>query len=786
MTEPLRPTLGRYTLIRRIARGGMGELFLAELTGAEGWHKQVCIKTILPHLSEQDEFVQRFVDEARIATSLSHGNIVPVFDMGRDEGGTLFIVMEYVDGWDLRTLLRRVHAAGERIPLAIALYVAAEVCRGLDYAHTLTDEHGAPRRIVHRDISPSNIVVSRGGEVKIVDFGIAAANQRLGRTVTGELRGKFAYMSPEQASGQPVDARADLYSLGVVLYELLAGTRPFEGDNDLDTLRRAQQGLLTPLAERCPELEPSVTELVDRALRRDPADRFPDAASMQAAVLNVLYQDTTPAGARQLAAFCATWDRERWSTGLVDAPGTPGFETLLRQQLDGDLLDGDLLDAPARRAAPREATPSAIRAGVAARDRRTDATATITAPAPDPGSNAAPDVNAPVLHPATVSSGDATSSGGATSDGGATTNAGDATNAGPASDTATHPTITPPAPTTGQPTSTAAPALTGQPTSTAAPAIAGSHAANITAGVAADAAPWYRSRRNVAIVILVAIVLALTMVTWQPREPDPTQSSQDGTAATPAMPAGQEGDDPRLLATATTTASDGTTGALDAPDGRERGREATTDEATIDRAGTAGESAASGTEAPGTDAPGTDAPGTDEREGGALREDQPPDDAGAAAASQAANRQTVVDVTGLPADATLVVDGRSLGTRRTVRVPADGRRLRLTATAPGFASASATVTATGDSQRVTMSLEPVTPGQLTVRFIGGVLRGEIRIDGRSYGENERSSRATFSLPPGVHEVEIRNAVLGLQHRETVELEAGQQRTVTIDWQQPEP
>lgn len=322
----------------------MGELWLARSSGAAGWEKQVVLKTILPHLSDQPEFVERFLDEAHIATTLSHGNIVPVFELGH-ENDTYFLVMEYVDGWDLRTLLRRATAKEERVPESIALYIASEVCRGLDYAHTRKDEHDRPRNIVHRDISPANILLSRDGDVRIVDFGIASARSRLNQTLTGELRGKFAYMSPEQAAGETVDARSDLFSLGVVLYEMLAGVRPFEGNSDLEILGRVQRTEYRSLRELRSDLNEATYRLIERALAPKAVDRFAHAAEMHEAILHILYQETGPVSARQLADFCLRFDRPRYSTGSIPKQS---FDALLHQQL---------LDASA---SPDTPTPSYV------------------------------------------------------------------------------------------------------------------------------------------------------------------------------------------------------------------------------------------------------------------------------------------------------------------------------------------------------------------------------------------------------------------------------------------
>lgn len=304
-------------------------MWLARTQGAAGWEKLVALKTILPHLAAQDGFIERFLDEARIATTLTHGNIVPVFEFGQDQD-TYFLAMEYVDGWDLRTLMRRMRTQQDPLPEDLALYIGAEVCRGLDYAHQRLDASGNPSPIIHRDISPSNILVSKDGEVRLVDFGIASARERLGTTLTGELRGKIAYMSPEQAQGNPVDPRSDLFSLGTVLYEALAGVRPFEGNTDMEVLHRVQQSEYTPLREHRDDLCEATYQLIDTALQQKPSDRFADASAMQMQMLDILYHKTGPVSARQLATFCAKYDRKTYDSGI--RPGQ-SFDDLLQAQL---------------------------------------------------------------------------------------------------------------------------------------------------------------------------------------------------------------------------------------------------------------------------------------------------------------------------------------------------------------------------------------------------------------------------------------------------------------------
>lgn len=302
MTTPDATPLARYEPGPLIARGGMGELYRARMIGAAGWTRDVVLKMVLPHLGGDPEFIERFRDEARIAASLRHGNIVSVLDFGLLDG-IPFLAMDWVDGWDLRQVIRTLRERGERMPHGLALFVGVEVCRALTHVHNVTDDDGRALGLVHRDISPSNLLIARTGEVKLTDFGIARSVTQTVRTETGQLRGKVAYMSPEQASGRPVDARSDLFSLGVVLYELLAGVRPFEAEGDVETLARVQRAEFAPLATVAPELDADVVAVVERAMARDPDDRWPDADAMQVALLGVLFRETGPVTARNLAAW---------------------------------------------------------------------------------------------------------------------------------------------------------------------------------------------------------------------------------------------------------------------------------------------------------------------------------------------------------------------------------------------------------------------------------------------------------------------------------------------------
>ncbi|MBI5478859.1 MAG: serine/threonine protein kinase, partial [Deltaproteobacteria bacterium] len=226
---------GRYELLRKIAAGGMGQVLLAR-KGAEGFEKLVVIKRILPHLVEDEEFFTMFMDEARITMRLDHPNIARINEFGV-ENGIHYIEMEYVAGEDVRRVDKRARAVGQTIPLGIILRIMADAAAGLDFAHKAKDARGLPLNLVHRDVSPQNVLVGFDGAVKLIDFGVAKAAGRAQHTATGILKGKFPYMSPEQADGLEMDGRSDVFALAIVMWELLTGKRLFKGENELMTQR---------------------------------------------------------------------------------------------------------------------------------------------------------------------------------------------------------------------------------------------------------------------------------------------------------------------------------------------------------------------------------------------------------------------------------------------------------------------------------------------------------------------------------------------------------------------
>ncbi|HTJ41605.1 MAG TPA: serine/threonine-protein kinase [Kofleriaceae bacterium] len=279
--EDLQPdeVLGRYRIVRRIALGGMAELYLAYAHGVEGFEKIVAIKRVQPSLAMDPEFVTMFLDEARLASTLSHPNIAQVYDVGQD-GHSYFIAMEYVDGRDARHLLREAIRHGERMPIAIAVGIAGSVAAALHAAHENRAPDRTPLHIVHRDVSPGNVLVTFGGAVKLIDFGIAKAARRRTVTQAGQLKGKAGYMSPEQCNGGRVDRRSDIFSLGVVLYELTTTTRLFRGPDDYNTMRKIVSGQIKPPSTIVADYPPELEAIVMRALARDPDERYQTARDM--------------------------------------------------------------------------------------------------------------------------------------------------------------------------------------------------------------------------------------------------------------------------------------------------------------------------------------------------------------------------------------------------------------------------------------------------------------------------------------------------------------------------
>ena len=336
--------IGRYRLLKRLALGGMAEIWLARQGGAQGFEKLVVIKRILPHLAENPEFVEMFLDEARLVAHLSHPNIAQIYDLGHEDG-SYFIAMEHVHGENLRTVLKRRGELGlGALPGPLVARIGAACCQALAYAHAATDAGGRPLNVVHRDVSPQNLLLAYDGQVKVVDFGIAKAATQAVETRTGVLKGKYSYMSPEHCKGDPLDGRSDLFALGVVLWELVSGRRLYSRTTDMQTFMAICNEPPPSLAEVGAEVSASLDSVIRRALEKDRDARFADGYQMADALERYLRELEAPVTQRDLAASMEGLFAERIA----------GWRTLLQ----GDAAEVDEALMGARSDLFQQGTPS--------------------------------------------------------------------------------------------------------------------------------------------------------------------------------------------------------------------------------------------------------------------------------------------------------------------------------------------------------------------------------------------------------------------------------------------
>ncbi len=306
--DPPRPpapeAYGKYFLIDKIAVGGMAEIFRAKTFGHGGFENLFVVKRILSHMSDNEQFVQMFLDEARVTALLQHANIVRVVDFGKI-GTNYFLAMDCVEGKDAKLILRKLFERRKMLLREFAVYIAMEAAKGLDHAHRKTTIGGQPLNIVHRDVSPSNILVSYAGEVKVADFGIVQASTVVETGTRGSLKGKIEYMSPEQALGEPLDRRSDIFSLGVVLWEMLTSRRAFKTDNEVKTLDKVRNVDIERASVVNPGVPGRLSDMVARCLEKNPDDRYQDGRELQADLLNFLYPATQDVVQQSLAHFMA-------------------------------------------------------------------------------------------------------------------------------------------------------------------------------------------------------------------------------------------------------------------------------------------------------------------------------------------------------------------------------------------------------------------------------------------------------------------------------------------------
>ncbi|HVG63195.1 MAG TPA: serine/threonine-protein kinase [Hyalangium sp.] len=335
--------VGKYQLIRELGVGGMAEVFLARTAGPMGFEKLLVLKRILPHMAREPAFVQMFLSEATLAARLNHPNIVQIFDFGESDG-TYYLAMEYIDGPSLRTLLDDSLRHGEPLPPVPCARIIAAACEGLSFAHNFRDlATHQPLNIVHRDISPDNILLSRQGAVKVADFGIAKAAGQQHRTQTGMIKGKLAYMPPEQIRNLELDQRVDVYALGVVFYELVTGNRPFDATTDANLMQSILFELPMPAVLRQPDLPEAVQKIIRRALAKDRDERYQDCNAFQADLEEFILSTGKPVTTQHVAQLIAQISPPVHNAPLPPLPpGSPPLtETAIRPSQEPAPLPAD-------------------------------------------------------------------------------------------------------------------------------------------------------------------------------------------------------------------------------------------------------------------------------------------------------------------------------------------------------------------------------------------------------------------------------------------------------------
>ena len=311
----------------------MAEVFRGEATSVAGFKKQVAIKRVLSHLASNEKFIRMFLDEARLSARLTHTNIVQVFDIGHVEN-TYFIVMEFIDGVNLKHLIEHLRNKKQPFPMNVAVHLATKVCEGLHYAHELTDSEGRPLHIVHRDISPPNVLLSKRGEVKITDFGLAKAASAVEKTEPGVVKGKFSYLAPETAMGQEADAQADIFAVGIMLWEMLAGRKLFQGDSDYATVKLVQQAVVPSIRTLNSAVPEDLERILQVALAKDKRQRYPTAQAMSEELTSFLFAHKMRVTAmdlgRLVSEVCAEREASRAPAGKREGSM---IESLIQEEL---------------------------------------------------------------------------------------------------------------------------------------------------------------------------------------------------------------------------------------------------------------------------------------------------------------------------------------------------------------------------------------------------------------------------------------------------------------------
>jgi serine/threonine protein kinase len=333
-----------YKPLYRLAAGGMAEVWVAHSLSVAGFKKKVAIKRILPGLLKDDRFVRMFLDEARLSLNFNHANVVTVFDLGKSDE-TYFIVMEYVEGTTLKQVLEYLQERGLRVPLPLVLWILIETLKGLEYAHNLSDpETEEPLHVVHRDISPPNLLISWNGEVKLTDFGLAKATSQLESTDAGVVKGKFSYLSPEAAHGQPVDGRTDVFAVGILAYEMLTMRRLFLGETDYQTVESVRAANVPSIRAQNPEVSEQLEKIIRKSLARDLDQRYRNAAEFAEDLLEFLFANKLKVSARDLSNLLADLRRIREAKEAQDKAAGKREMTLIEELMAEELANFRSID----------------------------------------------------------------------------------------------------------------------------------------------------------------------------------------------------------------------------------------------------------------------------------------------------------------------------------------------------------------------------------------------------------------------------------------------------------
>jgi TonB family protein len=325
---------GQYVLLEKIATGGMAEVWKARMRGVEGFQKIVAIKKILPHLSDNQDFIEMFIDEAKLAAQLNHNNIIHIYDLGKIQS-SYYIAMEYIDGSDLKAILKKAQERDHPMSVELALFIASKIAAALDYAHRKHDFEGKEMGLVHRDVSPQNVLISEEGDIKLCDFGIAKAASKASHTQAGALKGKLQYMSPEQAWGRQIDKRSDIFALASVLFEMLTARKLFGGDNELSVLEQVREARVVAPSQVNDEVTPQIDQIVLKALQKEPGNRYQTAGEMQRDIDAVLYSFKPTPTSADLAIYMHRLSSTEPTPARVEPPMThePEPEPLAANEL---------------------------------------------------------------------------------------------------------------------------------------------------------------------------------------------------------------------------------------------------------------------------------------------------------------------------------------------------------------------------------------------------------------------------------------------------------------------